>query len=87
MTEAGPVESPPSPQAATRAAVAATLGEHPAVVADWLRGTPKTWGFLAGKAVGATRRLLQRDLSYAERRSVWADLWEELQQLARREGL
>ena len=83
MTGAGTLAPPPSPEAAVNAAIAATLRDHPAVVADWLRGTPKTWGFLAGRAVGAARRLLQRDLNDAERRRVWSALWQELESLAR----
>ncbi|MSQ28379.1 MAG: hypothetical protein EXR51_09630 [Dehalococcoidia bacterium] len=83
MTGAEILDPPPSPATAVREAIAATLRDHPAVVADWLRGTPKTWGFLAGRAVGSARRLLARDLSDAERRQVWSGLWQELESLAR----
>ena len=83
MTSEGSAGEPPPSDAAISAAVAATLRDHADVVAGWLQGTPKSWGFLAGKAVGAARRSLGRDLSYGERRRVWSSLWEELELLAR----
>jgi hypothetical protein len=51
-----------------------TLAEDTEVVQAWKRGTPKAWGFLAGKAVGTARRLAERSLTDAERREVWAAL-------------
>ena len=60
-------------------AVEATISDNPQVVEEWLMGTPKTWGYLAGRAVGAARRRLARDLSEGERRLVWAALWHRLQ--------
>ena len=49
----------------------------------WRAGTPKTWGFRAGKTVGDASRLAGRSLTGAERRQVWAALWEALQVLHR----
>jgi hypothetical protein len=49
-------------------AITQTLREHFDQVVAWRAGTPKTWGFLAGKAVGNARRLAGRSLSDAERR-------------------
>ena len=62
--------------------VRATLAAHTEVVQAWAAGTPKTWGYLAGCAVGDVRRHLGRDLADAERRLVWALLWQELQTAA-----
>ena len=64
-------------------AITATLREHMDQVVAWRAGTPKTWGFLAGKTVGNARRLASRPLTDAERRQVWAALWEALQVLHR----
>ncbi|MBM2826639.1 MAG: hypothetical protein HW403_703 [Dehalococcoidia bacterium] len=64
-----------------RGAVEATVADNPQVVEGWLIGTPKTWGYLAGRAVGAARRRLGRDLTDGERRAVWAALWYRLQQI------
>ena len=62
------------------AAITDTISNHADIVQAWRQGTPKTWGYLAGRTVGATRRLAQRDLTDAERRLVWAALWERLHQ-------
>jgi hypothetical protein len=67
-------------------AVGATLADNPAVVAGWMTGTPKTWGTLAGRAVGAARRTLGRDLTETERRAVWQALWDGLEALRRAPG-
>lgn len=64
---------------AVAAAVEQTLAEHPAVVEDWLADRPKSWGFLAGRAVVACRDLLNRPLTEPERRLVWDRLWRRLQ--------
>jgi len=61
--------------------VGETLASHAEMVNNWLAGRPKSWGYLAGKAVGAYRRRLGRDLSDAERRTVWARLWQALTEL------
>ena len=63
------------------AAVRQTLEENGQTVEEWRIGTPKTWGFLAGRAVGNARRVAARDLTEAERRQVWAVLWAHLQAL------
>ncbi len=57
-----------------------TVAAHPDVVAQWQAGTPKTWGYLAGRAVGAATRRIGRPLSDAERRAVWAALWQRLEE-------
>ncbi len=67
-------------------AVHVTIEDHPDVVAAWQAGTPKTWGHLAGSAVGAARRLAGRPLTDAERRQVWALLWDTLQRRPRPPG-
>lgn len=67
-------------------AVRATLADNPTVVAGWLTGAPKTWGSLAGRAVGAARRTLGRELTEAERRAVWQALWDGLEALRRAPG-
>ena len=64
----------------------ATVVAHPDVVEAWQAGTPKTWGHLAGRAVGAARRRAGRPLTDAERRLVWAVLWETLQALPKMRG-
>lgn len=64
-------------------AITATLRDHMDQVTAWRVGTPKAWGFLAGTAVGNARRLAGRNLTDAERRQVWAALWEALQVLNR----
>jgi hypothetical protein len=47
----------------------------------WIRTEQGAWGFLAGQGVVATRRLLGRHLTDAERRMVWSRLWWWLEQL------
>jgi hypothetical protein len=54
------------------------LAEHAATVAAWLRDEPGSWGTLAGQAILATRRVLGRSLSDAERRIVWQAMWDKL---------
>ena len=61
----------------------ATLMAHPDVVQAWQASAPKTWGYLAGRAVGAARRGAGRPLTDAERRLVWDVLWQTLQELPR----
>ncbi|MSQ10473.1 MAG: hypothetical protein EXR52_05640 [Dehalococcoidia bacterium] len=67
----------------TQQAITQTLREHMDQVVAWQAGTPKSWGFLAGKTVGNARRLAGRNLTDAERRQVWAALWEALQVVRR----
>lgn len=56
-----------------------TIAAYPEIVRAWQVGTPKTWGYLAGRAVGAARRRVGRPLTDEERRRVWAALWRQLQ--------
>lgn len=74
--------SPPLTQAEVLPLVRATLEAHREVVLQWAAGMPKTWGHLAGHAVGDVRRHLDRDLADGERRLVWALLWQQLQAAA-----
>ncbi len=62
-------------------AVAETIGTNPDVVEKWLSDTPKSWGYLAGKAVIACGRKLGRELTKAERQRVWSRLWQRLTEL------
>lgn len=66
------------PDAAARESVRKTIVEHPEKVAAWLRNEPGSWGFLAGQAVVAYRRMLGRSLTEAERRVVWDRMWRAL---------
>ena len=52
---------------------------HPDRVEGWLRNEPGQWGFLAGQAVLAVRRLIGRRLTDAERRWVWHRMWQTLE--------
>jgi len=76
----------PLPTGLIADAVRATVEGEPDVVAAWQAGTPKTWGHLAGRAVGTARRLSGRPLTDGERRQVWAVLWDALQRLPRMPG-
>ena len=69
-----------------RDAIEETIAGEPEKVREWQAGTPKTWGYLAGRAVGMARRGLGRGLTDAERRDVWSALWARLQALPRGEG-
>lgn len=51
------------------------------LVRGWMAGAPKTWGPLAGVAVGAVRRSLGRDLTESERRAVWSAMWRRLEEI------
>ena len=53
--------------------------EHRDKVIGWMREEPGCWGFLAGQAVSACRRSLDRPLQDAERRLVWSRLWSLLE--------
>jgi len=64
-------------------AVQETLEGNGETVAAWLRGEAGAWGALAGQAVIAYRRRLGRALTDAERRQVWQELWQSLQEIAR----
>ena len=53
-------------------------------VAGWMSGQPGCWGFLAGKAVVASRAQWGRALADGERRLVWSRLWWWLEQVKAR---
>ena len=52
-------------------------------VAGWMRDESGCWGYLAGKAVTATRDWLGRPLDDGERRMVWDRLWWVLENIKR----
>ena len=52
---------------------------HPDRVEGWIRDEPGHWGFFAGQAVLAVRELIGRHLEEAERRFVWHQMWQVLQ--------
>ena len=52
-------------------------------VLGWMRDESGCWGYLAGKAVTATRDRLGRPLDDAERRLVWHRLWWVLENVKR----
>lgn len=60
------------------AAVAETVANHPEQVRRWTRNLPGAWGFLAAKGILAYKRRLGRPLGEADRRVLWAALWESL---------
>ncbi|MBI3954097.1 MAG: hypothetical protein HY330_06255 [Chloroflexi bacterium] len=62
-------------------AVRLAIENNADMVERWLADTPKSWGYLAGKAVGACRRELGRELTDRERRLVWSRLWQRLTEL------
>ncbi len=52
-------------------------------VLGWIRDESGCWGYLAGKAVKATRDRLGRPLGDGERRLVWDRLWWVLENIKR----
>jgi hypothetical protein len=46
-----------------------------------MSGEAGGWGFLAGQAVMALRRRMNRRLTEEERREVWHRLWERLTEM------
>jgi hypothetical protein len=52
-------------------------------VQGWMRDESGCWGYLAGKAVTATRDRLGRPLNDGERRLVWHRLWWVLENVKR----
>ena len=77
--------SPPGRAGLTPATLDALLEgivrSHKAKVVGWLRDEPGCWGFLAGQAVAASRKQLDRPLTEAERRLVWDRLWRWLEEI------
>ena len=68
---------------ALAALLAGIADAHPDRVAAWIRNEPGHWGFFAGQAVLAVRRLLGRRLEEPERRFVWHQMWLILQERRR----
>jgi hypothetical protein len=58
----------------------ACLTANEMLIGRWRDGEPGSWGALAGKAVLLHRDRLGRRLTEAERRAVWARLWQRLQE-------
>ncbi len=52
-------------------------------VLGWMRDESGCWGYLAGKAVMASRDRLGRPLNDEERRLVWHRLWWVLENVKR----
>ena len=69
---------------ALAALLAGIADAHPDRLAAWIRNEPGHWGFFAGQAVLAVRRLLGRRLEEPERRFVWHQMWLILQERRRR---
>ena len=57
------------------------IGDHREKVVGWMQGQPGCWGFLAGKAINASKRETGRPLADGERRLVWRRLWWLLERL------
>ena len=57
--------------------------ENQGKVVGWMRDEPGCWGYLAGKAVKASRDWLGRPLDDGERRLVWRRLWWVLEDIKR----
>ena len=55
------------------------VAAHPDRVEGWICNEPGQWGFLAGQAVLAVRRLIGRRLTDGERRWVWHRMWQTLE--------
>lgn len=76
----------PDPDSADRA-LHRTLSQiadaHPERLAGWLANEPGHWGFFAGQAVLAVRRLIGRRLTEPERRYIWRQMWQTLEQRRR----
>jgi hypothetical protein len=62
------------------AAIEACLAANEALARDCRAGVAGSWGALAGKAVLLYRDRLGRRLTDAERRAVWALLWQRLRE-------
>ena len=63
--------------------LAQVIRDHQEKVVDWMKDEPGCWGFLAGKAVTATRQQAGRSLTDPERRLVWDRLWRLLENIKR----
>ncbi len=83
---ANPVVTPPDPLTAETLdpLLGGVIREHKEKVVGWIRDEPGCWGFLAGQAVAACRRHVDRPLEEAERRLVWSRLWWLLENIKSR---
>ena len=73
----------PDPDSADRAlhrALSQIADAHPQRLAGWLANEPGHWGFFAGQAVLAVRTLIGRRLTEPERRYIWHQMWQTLEQ-------
>lgn len=61
--------------------LADVIRDHQEKVTGWMQDQPGCWGFLAGKAINATRQETGRPLADGERRLVWRRLWWMLEQM------
>lgn len=78
----------PDPDSADQAlhrALSQIADAHPERLAGWLANEPGHWGFFAGQAVLAVRRLIGRRLTEPERRYIWRQMWQTLEQRRRRQ--
>lgn len=56
----------------------AVIEENRALVEHWIAGKPGSWGALAGKAIVAVTRHMNKSLTNEEKRIVWQLLWDRL---------
>ena len=54
--------------------------QFPERVNAWSKNQPGAWGFLASQAVLKCRTSIGRNLTEIERRTVWAKMWNALEQ-------
>lgn len=55
--------------------------EDKELVNNWLAVKPGSWGALAGKAIVAVQRHLDRRLTETEKRIVWQLMWNKLMKM------
>ena len=68
------------PNRALHRALSQIADAHPQRLAGWLANEPGHWGFFAGQAVLAVRTLIGRRLTEPERRYIWHQMWQTLEQ-------
>ncbi len=61
-------------------AVQHTIASEPDLVRATADAVPKAWGALAARGVLAFREIVGRPPTDAERRAIWASLWERVRQ-------
>jgi hypothetical protein len=64
-------------------AVSLTITRELALVRASAAGTPKAWGALAAAGVLAFKELTGRPATDAERREIWAGLWQAVEAVSR----